>query len=79
MIIAGILAVLKKGAILLDALACYLGAIAVGYARDITGNFEAAIYVLAAGALVSGVAALGCWLWWVPRTEGQTMVRPAGH
>jgi len=57
----------------------YVGAIAVGYARDITGNFEAAIYVLAAGSLVAGLAALGCCLWWVPRTAGQATLRSAEH
>ena len=45
----------------------YLGPIAVGYAKDHTGSFEAWIYVLAAAALVSTLTALGCALW-MPRT-----------
>jgi ACS family tartrate transporter-like MFS transporter len=45
----------------------YLGPIAVGYAKDHTGSFEAGIYVLAAAALVSTLTALGCALW-MPRT-----------
>jgi sugar phosphate permease len=57
----------------------YMGPIAVGYARDMTGNFVAGIYVLAGAALVGTLTALGCWLWWVPRTEGQAALRPAGH
>jgi ACS family tartrate transporter-like MFS transporter len=47
----------------------YLGPIAVGYAKDITGSFEAGIYVLAGAALVSTLTALGCWLW-MPRAVG---------
>ena len=31
----------------------YLGPIAVGYAKDATGSFEAGLYVLAAAAAVS--------------------------
>jgi ACS family tartrate transporter-like MFS transporter len=44
----------------------YLGPIAVGYAKDATGNFEAGIYVLAAAALVATLTALGYGLW-MPR------------
>ena len=44
----------------------YLGPIAVGYAKDATGTFQAGLYVLAAAALVSTVTALGCALW-MPR------------
>ncbi len=44
----------------------YLGPIAVGYAKDATGTFEAGLYVLAAAAFVSTVTALGCALW-MPR------------
>jgi len=44
----------------------YLGPIAVGYARDATGNFQAGLYVLAGAAAVSTVTALGCALW-MPR------------
>ena len=41
----------------------YLGPIAVGYAKDATGTFQAGIYVLAAAAAVSTLTALGCALW----------------
>jgi len=44
----------------------YLGPIAVGYAKDATGNFEAGLYVLAGAAFVSTMTALGCALW-MPR------------
>ena len=44
----------------------YLGPIAVGYAKDSTGSFEAGLYVLAGSAFVSTVTALGCALW-MPR------------
>jgi cyanate permease len=44
----------------------YLGPIAVGYAKDATGNFQAGLYVLAGAAFVSTVTALGCALW-MPR------------
>jgi MFS transporter, ACS family, tartrate transporter len=44
----------------------YLGPIAVGYAKDATGSFEAGLYALAAAAFVSTVTALGCALW-MPR------------
>ncbi|MEA2770784.1 MAG: transporter, family, tartrate transporter [Acetobacteraceae bacterium] len=44
----------------------YLGPIAVGYAKDATGSFQAGLYVLAAAAFVSTVTALGCALW-MPR------------
>jgi len=44
----------------------YLGPIAVGWAKESTGSFEAGLYVLAAAALVSTVTALGCALW-MPR------------
>lgn len=45
----------------------YLGPIAVGWAKEATGTFEAGLYVLAAAAAVSTVTALGCALW-MPRT-----------
>ncbi len=48
----------------------YLGPIAVGYAKDRTGSFEAGIYVLAAAAAVSTLTALGCALW-MPRTAAR--------
>jgi MFS transporter, ACS family, tartrate transporter len=54
----------------------YLGPIAVGYAKDHTGSFEAGIYVLAAAALVSTLTALGCALW-MPRTARHTGWVPA--
>jgi ACS family tartrate transporter-like MFS transporter len=41
----------------------YLGPIAVGYAKDTTGGFEAGIYVLACSCLVSTLTSLGCALW----------------
>jgi ACS family tartrate transporter-like MFS transporter len=44
----------------------YLGPIAVGYAKDATGSFEAGLYALAGAAFVSTVTALGCALW-MPR------------
>ena len=44
----------------------YLGPIAVGYAKDATGKFEADIYVLAGTAPVAMLAALGYGLW-LPR------------
>ncbi len=44
----------------------YLGPIAVGYAKDATGSFQAGLYVLAAASLVSTMTALGCALW-MPR------------
>jgi len=44
----------------------YLGPIAVGYAKDATGTFEAGLYVLAGAAFISTVTALGCALW-MPR------------
>jgi ACS family tartrate transporter-like MFS transporter len=44
----------------------YLGPIAVGYAKDATGNFQAGLYVLAGAAFVSTLTALGCALW-MPR------------
>lgn len=53
----------------------YLGPIAVGYARDATGSFEAGIYVLAAAALVATLTALGYGLW-APRSVER--VRVAG-
>jgi len=47
-------------------LAGYLGPIAVGFAKDATGTFQAGLYVLATAALVSTLTALGCALW-MPR------------
>ena len=44
----------------------YLGPIAVGYAKDATGSFQAGLFVLAAAAFVSTLTALGCALW-MPR------------
>jgi ACS family tartrate transporter-like MFS transporter len=44
----------------------YLGPIAVGYAKDATGTFQAGLYVLAAAAFLSTLTALGCALW-MPR------------
>ena len=44
----------------------YLGPIAVGYAKDATGSFQAGLYALAAAAFASTVTALGCALW-MPR------------
>jgi MFS transporter, ACS family, tartrate transporter len=44
----------------------YLGPIAVGYAKDATGSFQAGLYVLAGAAFVSTLTALGCALW-MPR------------
>ena len=44
----------------------YLGPIAVGFAKDATGTFQAGLYVLAVAALVSTLTALGCALW-MPR------------
>jgi MFS transporter, ACS family, tartrate transporter len=44
----------------------YLGPIAVGYAKDATGSFQAGLYVLAGAAFISTVTALGCALW-MPR------------
>jgi ACS family tartrate transporter-like MFS transporter len=41
----------------------YLGPIAVGYAKDATGTFQAGLYALAAAAFVSTLTALGCALW----------------
>ena len=49
----------------------YLGPMAVGYAKDATGSFEAGIYVLAAAATVSTLTALGCALW-MPRTAARS-------
>jgi MFS transporter, ACS family, tartrate transporter len=40
----------------------YLGPIAVGYAKDASGSFQAGFYVLAAAAFVSTLTALGCAL-----------------
>ncbi|MGA3400655.1 MAG: MFS transporter [Acetobacteraceae bacterium] len=51
----------------------YLGPIVVGYAKDTTGSFEAGIYVLAGGAAISAVTALGCALW-MPRTAARRAV-----
>ena len=45
----------------------YLGPIVVGYTKDQTGSFEAGMFVLAGGAAVSAVTALGCARW-MPRT-----------
>jgi ACS family tartrate transporter-like MFS transporter len=56
----------------------YLGPIAVGYAKDVTGNFAAGLYVLAAAAMVSTVTALGCSLW-MPRTATSTALQPAAE
>jgi ACS family tartrate transporter-like MFS transporter len=44
----------------------YLGPIAVGYAKDATGSFQAGLYVLAGAAFISTLTALGCALW-MPR------------
>jgi ACS family tartrate transporter-like MFS transporter len=44
----------------------YLGPIAVGWTKEVTGTFEAGLYTLAAAALVATVTALGCALW-MPR------------
>ena len=44
----------------------YLGPIAVGYAKDTTGTFQAGLYVLAGAAFVSTLTALGCAVW-MPR------------
>ena len=44
----------------------YLGPIAVGYAKDATGSFQAGLYVLAGAAGISTLTALGCALW-MPR------------
>jgi ACS family tartrate transporter-like MFS transporter len=44
----------------------YLGPIAVGWAKQATGTFQAGLYVLAGAALVSTLTALGCALW-MPR------------
>lgn len=51
----------------------YLGPIVVGYTKDMTGSFEAGIYVLAASAAISAVTALGCALW-MPRTAARDVV-----
>jgi MFS family permease len=44
----------------------YLGPIAVGWAKEATGTFQAGLYVLAGAAFVSTLTALGCALW-MPR------------
>lgn len=44
----------------------YLGPIAVGWAKESTGTFEAGLYVLAASSAVATLTALGCALW-MPR------------
>ncbi|MBS0643217.1 MAG: MFS transporter [Acetobacteraceae bacterium] len=44
----------------------YMGPIAVGWAKESTGTFEAGLYVLAGAAVVSTLTALGCALW-MPR------------
>lgn len=44
----------------------YFGPIAVGWAKETTGSFEAGLYVLAAAAGVSTLTAIGCALW-MPR------------
>jgi ACS family tartrate transporter-like MFS transporter len=49
----------------------YLGPIAVGYAKDATGTFQAGLYVLAGAAFVSTLTALGCALW-MPRGAAVT-------
>ena len=54
----------------------YLGPIAVGYAKDATGSFEAGLYVLAGAALISTLTAFGCALW-MPRTAASTRLAPA--
>ena len=52
----------------------YSGPIAVGYAKDATGSFDAGLYALAAAAFVSALTALtaltalGCALW-MPRGQ----------
>ena len=54
----------------------YLGPIAVGYAKDATGSFEAGIYALAASCAISTVIALGCALW-MPKTAVAKVRRAA--
>jgi nitrate/nitrite transporter NarK len=49
----------------------YLGPIAVGYAKDATGTFQAGLYVLAGAAFVSTLTAQGCALW-MPRGAAVT-------
>lgn len=56
----------------------YLGPIAVGYTKDLTGNFAAGLYVLAAAAVVSTLTALGCSLW-MPRTATRTALQQAAE
>jgi ACS family tartrate transporter-like MFS transporter len=55
----------------------YLGPIAVGWAKDTTGSFEAGIYVLAAASAVSALTALGCALWMRPPAADPARLRAA--
>jgi nitrate/nitrite transporter NarK len=56
----------------------YLGPIAVGWAKESTGSFEAGLYVLAASSAVAALTALACALW-MPRgaTAGGRLVAAA--
>jgi MFS transporter, ACS family, tartrate transporter len=56
----------------------YLGPIAVGYTKDLTGNFAAGLYVLAAAAMISTLTALGCGLW-MPRTATRAALQAAAE
>jgi ACS family tartrate transporter-like MFS transporter len=57
----------------------YLGPIAVGYAKDWTGSFQAGLYCLAGAALVSTVTALGCALWMPRGAISVARLAPAGE
>ena len=57
----------------------YLGPIAVGWAKDATGTFEAGLYVLAAAAFVSTITAMGCALWMPRGAVSINQLAPAGR
>jgi MFS transporter, ACS family, tartrate transporter len=56
----------------------YLGPIAVGWAKESTGSFEAGLYVLAGAAFVSTVTALGCALWMPRGAAAGVRLAPVG-
>ena len=52
----------------------YLGPIMVGYTKDLTGGFEAGIWLLSGACLISTLTALGCALWMkAPRSKSAAL------
>jgi MFS transporter, ACS family, tartrate transporter len=59
-------------------LGAFLGPIAVGYAKDLTGSFRAGLFALAAAALVAAGTALAVAIW-LPRPARRAAVNAARY